>query len=193
LGAAPSERCIWIHLRRGAGKLRYHARMIRIGDRFPDAALWESTGFGDHCPLDAEQVDVAAALRGKTIVAFGLPGAFTTTCSNRHVPGYLARLDDLKRKGVDEVWCLSVNDGETMAAWGRSLGALGAIRFLGDGSGLLTKALGLERDLTADGMGIRMRRCSFLIQDGVVQAMHVEAPGKFEVSDAETMLRDLAR
>jgi glutaredoxin/glutathione-dependent peroxiredoxin len=165
--------------------------MIGPGDRFPVSALWESTALGERCPVDSEPVDVAAALGGKTIVVFGLPGAFTTTCSNKHVPGYLAQLDALKAKGVDEVWCVAVNDGETMAAWGDSLGALGKIRFLGDGSAELTKQLGVERDLTADGMGLRMRRCSFLVVDGVVKTVHVEAPGKFEVSDAETMLRDL--
>ena len=165
--------------------------MIEPGQRFPAVALWESTAVGDTCPVDAEKVDVAAALRGKTVVVFGLPGAFTSTCSGKHVPGYLARLDALKRKGVDEVWCVSVNDGETMAAWAHGLGALGKIRFLGDGNGELTKELGLERDLTADGMGIRMKRCSFLVVDGVVQKAHVEAPGKFEVSDADTMLREL--
>jgi glutaredoxin/glutathione-dependent peroxiredoxin len=166
--------------------------MINPGDSFPDATLWESTELGDRCPVDAQNVGVASALKGKTVVVFGLPGAFTSTCSTKHVPGYLEQLDAMKQRGVDEVWCVSVNDGETMAAWGHSLGALGKIRFLGDGSLELTKKLGIERDLTADGMGIRMRRCSFLVVDGVVKTAHVEAPGKFEVSDAETMLRDLA-
>jgi glutaredoxin/glutathione-dependent peroxiredoxin len=136
-------------------------------------------------------VSVAEASRGKRIVIFGLPGAFTPTCSAKHVPGYVKQLPALKAKKVDEVWCVAVNDGYVMAAWGRDQKALGKLRLLGDGSAEFTKKLGLEADLTGGGMGLRMRRFSMLVDDGVVKQLNVEAPGKFEVSDADTMLRQL--
>ncbi len=164
---------------------------IKIGDRLPDATLYESTEFGEACPIAPAKVPVAEAARGKKIVIFGLPGAYTPTCSAKHVPGYLAGLPALKAKKVDEVWCVSVNDGYVMAAWGREQKALGKLRLLGDGSGELARKLGLEVDLSAGGMGLRMKRFSMLVDDGVVKQLNVEAPGKFEVSDAETMLRQL--
>ena len=163
--------------------------MIQSGDRLPDATLSESTEFGEACPISPKQVKVGEAVKGKRIVLFGLPGAFTPTCSAKHVPGYVDQLDALKAKGVDEVWCVSVNDGYVMAEWGKDQDAIGKVRFLGDGSAELTKKLGLEVDIP--GMGIRMKRCSLLIEDGVVKQINVEAPGKFEVSDAATMLRQL--
>lgn len=164
---------------------------IQPGDRLPDATLYESTEFGEACPLAPAKVSTAEAARGKKIVIFGLPGAYTPTCSAKHVPSYLKNLDALKAKGIDEIWCISVNDGYVMAAWGRDEDGLGKIRFLGDGSADLTKKLGLELDLTAGGMGVRSKRFSMLVEDGVVKKVNVEAPGKFEVSNAETMLKDL--
>jgi peroxiredoxin len=164
---------------------------IKIGDRIPDATLYESTEFGDACPAAPKNVSVAEAVRGKKIVIFGLPGAYTPTCSAQHVPGYVELLPQLKAKGVDEVWCVSVNDGFVMAAWGRELKAIGKIRMLGDGSGEFAKKLGLELDLTAAGMGVRMQRFSMLVEDGVVKQLNVEQPKKFEVSDAATMLKQL--
>ncbi len=164
---------------------------INVGDNVPGGTLQESTGFDDACPMRPEDVDIGAALAGKKVAVFGLPGAYTPTCSAQHVPGYLANLDALKAKGVDEVWCVAVNDGFVMAAWGRDQGGIGKIRFLGDGSALWAKALGLDLDLTERGMGMRMTRFSMLIDDGVVSQLNVEAPGKFEVSDAETMLRQM--
>lgn len=164
---------------------------INVGDRLPDATLSESTQFGEFCPVAPEKVSVAEAIKGKRVVIFGLPGAFTPTCSAQHVPGYLANLDALKAKKVDEVWCVAVNDGFVMAAWGKSENAIGKIRFLGDGSADFTKKLGLELDLTAGGMGLRMKRFSMLVDDGVVKQLNVEAPGKFEVSNAETILKQL--
>ncbi len=161
---------------------------IQIGDRIPDVTLTESTGFGEACPLAPEPVKVGEAVRGKRIVIFGLPGAYTPTCSARHVPGYVAQHDALRAAGVDEIWCVSVNDGYVMAAWGRDEKALGKVRMLGDGNADLARALGLDRDLRHDGMGIRMKRCSLLVDDGVVKQVNVEAPGKFEVSNAETMV-----
>jgi peroxiredoxin len=164
---------------------------IKIGDRIPEATLYESTEFGEACPLAPAKVSVAEATRGKRIVIFGLPGAYTPTCSAKHVPGYLQHLGALQARKVDEVWCVAVNDGFVMAAWGRDQQALGKLRMLGDGSAELAKKLGLETDLGAGGMGLRMKRFSMLVDDGVVTQLNVEAPGKFEVSDAETMLRQL--
>jgi len=164
---------------------------IEIGTRVPDATLRESTEFGEACPLAPAPVSVAEATRGKRIVIFGLPGAFTTTCSAKHVPSYLAVHDSLKQKGIDEIWCVSVNDGYVMAAWGREQKALDKIRFLGDGNGEFTVKLGLERDLSDSGMGVRMKRCSLLVEDGIVKQLNVEAPGKFDVSDGATMLKSL--
>ena len=166
--------------------------MITTGDKLPDATLMETTEFGEACPLSPKPVSAAEAAKGKRVVIFGLPGAYTPTCSAKHVPGYLANLDALKARGVDEIWCVSVNDGYVMAAWGREQKALGKIRFLGDGAAEFATKLGLTRDLTSSGMGVRMQRCSMLVQDGIVKSLHVEAPGKFEVSDAATMLKDLA-
>lgn len=165
---------------------------IKIGDRIPDATLSESTEFGEFCPVSPANVSVADATKGKRIVVFGLPGAFTPTCSAKHVPGYLANLDALKAKKVDEVWCIAVNDGFVMAAWGQSEKAIGKIRFLGDGSADLAKKLGLELDLTGAGMGLRMKRFSMFVDDGVVKQLNIEAPGKFEVSNAETILGQIS-
>jgi len=165
--------------------------MITIGDTLPDATLSESLEFGDACPLPPQKLSAAELAKGKRIVLFGLPGAFTPTCSAKHVPGYLANLDLMKKKGIDEVWCVSVNDGFVMAAWARDEKALGKIRFLGDGSAEFAKKLGLEKDLTAAGMGMRMQRFSMLVEDGVVKKFNLEAPGKFEVSGADKMLAQL--
>jgi peroxiredoxin len=166
--------------------------MIQVGDRIPDAVLSESTEFGDACPVAPSKVSVAEATQKKRIVIFGLPGAYTPTCSAKHVPGYLARLPDLKAKKVDEVWCISVNDGYVMAAWGREQKAIGKVRMLGDGNGDFAKKLGVDADLSGANMGLRMKRFSMLVDDGVVKSFNLEAPGKFEVSDADTMLKQLS-
>ena len=163
--------------------------MIKPGDTFPEATLTESLEFGDACPLPPQPVKTTEALKGKRVVIFGLPGAYTPTCSAKHVPGYVAQLDKLKAKGIDEVWCVSANDGYVMAAWGKAENAIGKVRMLGDGSAELTKKLGLETDIP--GMGTRMRRNSMLVEDGVVKQVNVEQPGKFEVSSAEYMLEHL--
>ena len=165
--------------------------MITAGDPLPEATLMETTEFGAACPLSPKPVKTVAAAKGKRIVIFGLPGAYTPTCSAKHVPGYLANLDALKARGVDEIWCVSVNDGYVMAAWGRDQNAIGKIRMLGDGNAELTRKLGLENDSTKSGMGIRSRRFSLFVDDGVVKTVNVEQPGKFEVSNAETMLTQL--
>ena len=166
--------------------------MIKVGDRLPEGTLTEfieteTAG----CSLGPNAFKVSDLVKGKKIAIFGLPGAFTPTCSAKHVPSYLANYDKLKAKGVDEIWCISVNDAFVMGAWGRDQKATGKIRMMADGSAEFTKKLGLELDLTARGMGVRMNRISMLVDDGVVKQLNVEGPGKFEVSDAETMLKHL--
>ena len=156
---------------------------IKAGDRLPDGQLMELGASGP------APVNVAEATKGKTIAVFGIPGAFTPTCSQKHVPGFVARHGDLKAKGVDEIWCLATNDAFVMGAWGKEQKADGKVRMLADGSAVYTKALGLELDLVARGMGVRIQRFSMLVQDGVVKTLNIEAPGKFEVSDADTMLK----
>jgi len=165
--------------------------MIKVGDTLPDATLTESTEFGEACPISPSKVSVAESARGKRLVIFGLPGAYTPTCSAKHVPGYAQNAEQLKKKGVSEIWCVATNDAFVMAHWGRDQKALGKIRFLADGSASWTKALGLELDLNARGMGTRMNRFSMLVDNGVVKQLNVEGPGKFEVSDAGTMLKQI--
>jgi len=165
--------------------------MIKIGEQLPDVKLWETTEFGEACPVSPKPLSLREALGAKKVVIFGLPGAFTGTCSRKHVPGYLQHFEALRAKGVDEVWCVSVNDGYVMAEWGRQQKALGKIRFLGDGNGELAAKLGLELDDREWGMGIRMRRCSMLMEGGVVKRFNVEEPGKFGATSAETMLEQL--
>ena len=166
---------------------------IKVGDRLPDGKLMETTEFDSatQCAMAPKEVKVGEAVKGKQIAIFGLPGAYTPTCSAKHVPSYAQNQDALKNKGVDEIWCVSVNDAFVMAHWGKEQKALGKIRFLGDGSALWAKALGLEVDRTAVGMGMRMQRFSMLVDKGVVKQLNVEAPGKFEVSDAATMLKQI--
>jgi len=163
--------------------------MIKVGDKLPSATLMEySEVEGNGCSIGPNPVDVSKALAGKTVAIFGLPGAFTPTCSAKHVPGYVEKYDDLKAAGVDEIWCVSVNDAFVMGAWARDQHTAGKVRMLGDGSADFAKATGLTLDLTGRGMGLRSNRYSMLVQDGVVKTLNLEAPGKFEVSDAATML-----
>lgn len=164
---------------------------IQIGDRLPEGNLIESTEFdpANGCPMNPHPVPVVDATKGKKIAIFGLPGAYTPTCSAKHLPGYVASYDKLRAKGVDEVWCVAVNDAFVMASWGRDQRVGGKVRMLADGSADYARKLGLELDLTARGMGMRMQRFSMLVDNGVVKTLNVEGPGKFEVSDAETMLK----
>ena len=164
---------------------------IKAGDKLPDGKLMESTEFDSatSCAMAPKEVNVGEAVKGKKIAIFGLPGAFTPTCSAKHVPSYLNNMDKLKAKGVDEVWCFAVNDPFVMGAWSRDQKAGGKIRFMADGSADYTKKLGLELDLTARGLGMRCNRFSMLVDDGVVKTLNVEGPGKFEVSDGATMLK----
>ena len=163
--------------------------MIKVGDTLPAATLMEfSEVEGNGCSIGPNPVDVIKATAGKTIALFALPGAFTPTCSAKHVPGYVENFNELKASGVDEIWCVSVNDAFVMGAWARDQKTQGKVRMLGDGSAEFTRATGLTLDLGARGMGLRSNRYSMLVKDGKVVSLNVEGPGKFEVSDAGTML-----
>ena len=166
--------------------------MIKVGDKLPAATLTEFVEVeGNGCSIGPNAVDVAKASAGKTIALFALPGAYTPTCSAKHVPGYVEKFNEFKAAGVDEIWCLSVNDAFVMGAWARDQKSAGIVRMLGDGSADYTKATGLTLDLTARGMGLRSNRYSMLVKDGVVRTLNIEAPGKFEVSDAASLLAAL--
>lgn len=163
--------------------------MIKVGDKLPAATLMEySEVEGEGCSIGPNPVDVSKATAGKTIAIFGLPGAYTPTCSAKHVPGYVEKFNELKAAGVDDIWCVSVNDAFVMGAWARDQKTDGKVRMLADGSADFAKATGLTLDLTARGMGLRSNRYSMLVKDGKVQTLNIEAPGKFEVSDAGTLL-----
>jgi glutaredoxin/glutathione-dependent peroxiredoxin len=163
--------------------------MIQIGDTLPATTLMEYCEVeGNGCSIGPNAVDVAKATAGKTIALFALPGAFTPTCSAKHVPGYLAHHDAFKAAGVDEIWCVSVNDAFVMGAWARDQQTDGKVRMLGDGDAAFAKATGLILDLTGKGLGLRSNRYSMLVKNGVVTTLNVEGPGKFEVSDADTLL-----
>ena len=166
--------------------------MIKVGDTIPHTTLMEYSEMeGEGCSIGPNAVDVAKATAGKTIALFALPGAFTPTCSAKHVPGYVEKFDQLRAAGVDEIWCVSVNDAFVMGAWARDQKTNGKVRMLADGSADFTKATGLILDLSARGMGLRSNRYSMLIKDGKVTALNIEGPGKFEVSDAQTLLNQV--
>ncbi|MFP6742204.1 MAG: peroxiredoxin [Alphaproteobacteria bacterium] len=158
---------------------------ISVGDRVPSTTLHHMTGEGP------SEITTDALFGGKTVALFALPGAFTPTCSAKHLPGYVANADALKAKGVDTIVCLSVNDAFVMGAWGEDRGVGDTVMMAADGSADFTRAVGLDLDLSNRGFGVRSQRYSMLVRDGEVAALHVEAPGAFDVSDAETMLGDL--
>ena len=159
---------------------------IAIGDTIPAATLKEKTADG------VSDIDLATFLKGRKIVLFAVPGAFTPTCSMNHLPGFLENRDSFYAKGVDEIVVISVNDHHVMQAWAKHSGGEGKIRFFADGSAVLTKALGLENDMSAGGMGIRSKRYSMLIEDGKVTQLNLETvPGQAEVSGAATLLGQL--
>lgn len=168
--------------------------MINVGSRVPDGTLQEfyDTAEGS-CAMGPNAFAVSDITAGRRIVVFGLPGAFTTTCSAKHLPGYVARAQALRDAGVDEVWCVSVNDAFVMGAWGREQGTGDSVRMMADGSALWTRALGLDQDLTKRGMGVRSLRYALVIDDGVVTHLWVEAPGEFGVSSAEAVLEALRK
>lgn len=158
---------------------------IQVGEKVPSVKLKTMTAEG------MSEVTTDELFAGKKVVLFALPGAFTPTCSARHLPGFVEKAAELKGKGVDTIACLSVNDAFVMGAWGRELKTAGKVRMMADGSAAFTQATGLTLDLTAAGLGLRSNRYSMLVDDGVVKTLNVEAPGKFEVSDAGTMLSQL--
>ncbi len=159
--------------------------MIKIGDAVPPMKLTAATAEGP------KEVSTEEMFGGKKIVLFAVPGAFTPTCSMRHLPGYLQNMDTLRAKGVDGVACIAVNDPFVMDAWAKDQGVDGRITMLADGSGAFTKALGLELDLTARGLGIRSQRYAMVVEDGRVAHLGIEAPGGFDVSTAESVLAHL--
>jgi peroxiredoxin len=163
--------------------------MLKVGDKLPAGSLSEFVEIeGEGCSIGPNTFDVQKAAAGKKIAIFALPGAYTPTCSAKHVPGYVEKAAALKAAGIDEIWCVSVNDAFVMGAWGRDQKTSGKVRMMADGSANFTKAAGLTLDLTTKGMGVRSQRYSMLVVDGVVTTLNVEGPGKFEVSDADTML-----
>jgi peroxiredoxin len=163
--------------------------MLKVGDKLPAGTLQEFIEVeGNGCSIGPNGFDIAKEAAGKTVAIFSLPGAFTPTCSAKHVPGYVEHAADFKAAGVDQIWCVSVNDAFVMGAWGREQKASGKVRMMADGSADFAKATGLTLDLNSRGMGLRSNRYSMLVVDGVVKTLNVEAPGKFEVSNAETLL-----
>ncbi len=163
--------------------------MIKVGEKLPSATLFEFIEVeGEGCSIGPNAFDVHKATAGKTIALFALPGAYTPTCSAKHVPGFVEKADAFKAAGVDEIWCVSVNDAFVMGAWGRDQKTGGKVRMMADGSAEFSKAVGLTLDLSARGLGLRSNRYSMLVVDGVVKTLNVEGPGEFKVSDAETLL-----
>jgi glutaredoxin/glutathione-dependent peroxiredoxin len=158
---------------------------IQVGDKVP------AGGFRVLGPEGPKEISTDELFGGKKVAFFAVPGAFTPTCSQRHLPGYVSKAEALKAKGVDTIACVSVNDAFVMGAWGKDQNCGDNVLMLADGSGDFTRAVGLELDATRNGLGKRSQRYSMLVDNGVVKALHVEAAGKFEVSDAETMLKDL--
>jgi len=169
--------------------IRQETHMIKVGDKLPAGKLQEFVEVeGNGCSIGPNTFELDKLTAGKKIAVFGLPGAFTPTCSAKHVPGYVEKAEEFKKAGVDEIWCISVNDPFVMGAWGRDQKTAGKVRMMADGSADFAKATGLTFDLTARGMGVRSQRYSMLIDDGVVKSLNIEAPGKFAVSDADTLL-----
>lgn len=166
--------------------------MIAVGQNLPEATLYEYIeDETPGCTIGPNAFAIGESTKGKKIVIFGLPGAYTPTCSAKHVPGYVEHYDALKAKGADEIWCISVNDAFVMGAWGKDQKVGKKIRMMADGSAEFTKKLGLELDLTERGLGIRSQRYVMVVDNGVVKHLAVEGPGKFEVSDAQSALKVL--
>ena len=157
---------------------------IQVGDRIPSATL-------SYLKDGVQQISTDELFGGKTVVLFSVPGAFTPTCSARHLPGYVDQLSALKAKGVDTVACMAVNDAFVMDAWRHSQGVPEEIMMLADGNGVFAKAMGLEMDASKFGMGVRGQRFALVAKNGVVTHLHVEAPGEFKVSSAESVLAAL--
>lgn len=166
---------------------------IQIGDRIPDAPVGEYIETAtETCPVGPTLHKMADLARNKKIALFAVPGAFTPTCSEKHLPGYLELHDELKAKGIDEIWCVAVNDAFVMGAWGIEQQVQGRIRMIADGSGEWTRAMGLELDLTGRGLGIRSQRYSALIDDGIVRQLNIEQGGALESSTAQALLAQIS-
>jgi peroxiredoxin len=158
---------------------------ITVGDRIPQSSFVKATEVGN------EKVDTEAYFADRRIALFSVPGAFTPTCSAKHLPGFVEKADELKAKGIDEIACVAVNDPFVMVAWGKQGEVAGKVTMLSDGNADFAKALGLDADMSGFGMGTRSKRFSMLVNDGVVEQLNVEAPGEFRVSTAEYMLETL--
>ena len=158
---------------------------IKVGDKVPSTTLRYVS------PDGVQAVTTDEFFGGKKVAIFGVPGAYTRTCSERHLPSYVTHAEELRAKGVDTIACISVNDQFVMDAWGKEHGAGGKIVMLGDGSGDFVRGIGLELDRIKEGMGIRTQRYAMLVDDGVVKVLNVEQPGQFDVSSAEVMLKAL--
>lgn len=158
---------------------------LKQGDKIPEATLQRMGASGPE-PVTTDEI-----FGGKKVAFFAVPGAFTPTCSAKHVPGYLANADALRDKGIDTIACVSVNDAFVMGAWAKDQGTGDKVEMLADGSGTFAKAIGLELDASKFGMGTRCQRFSMIVNDGTVEEINVEAPGAFEVSTAEYMLKQL--
>lgn len=156
---------------------------IQVGDRIPEVVL-------KRLREGMESVDTAALFDGRKVVLFAIPGAFTPTCSEKHLPGYIEHFDQFRQRGI-EVYCMAVNDPFVMRAWGRSQSAPEGLQLLSDGNGELTRALGMELDASSSGMGMRARRFALYAEDGIVKALFVETPGDFKVSAADYVLEHL--
>jgi peroxiredoxin len=167
--------------------------MIEVGQRLPAATLREYVPEGQAFSLGPVEVSLPHSFSGRNVVIFGLPGAFTPACSDQHVPGFIDKAAEFRALGVDELWCVSVNDAFVMAAWSERLGTTGIIRMMADGSAEFTRALGLTLDLSAKGLGLRSQRYAMWVQDGVVSALHVDATGALRTSDAASLLAVLRR
>jgi glutaredoxin/glutathione-dependent peroxiredoxin len=158
---------------------------IAVGEKIPSAKLKTMTAEG---PKDISTDDI---FNGKKVVLFAVPGAFTPTCSAKHLPGFVEKAAEIKGKGVDTIACLAVNDAFVMGAWGKAQNTCDKVLMLADGAAAFTKQLGLDLDLTGPGMGVRSKRYAMLVDNGTVKALQVEAPGAFEVSSADAILKAL--
>ena len=165
---------------------------VSVGDHVPECTLYEYFNEeSDGCSVGPNAFKMSELVKGKRIALFALPGAYTPTCSAKHLPGYVEKAEALKEK-VDEIWCVSVNDAFVMGAWGRDNNATGSVRMMADGAAEFTKAVGMDLDLTERGLGVRSRRYSMLLDDGIIKTINLEdAPGGMEVSDADTMLNQV--
>lgn len=155
---------------------------IEVGERMPAGKFRTMSDAGP------QELTTAQLFDGKRVLLFSVPGAFTPTCSGKHLPGYLARADELRSKGIDTIACMAVNDVFVMSAWGKSAGAGDKVLMLADGNGDYVKALGLQMDASGSGMGIRGRRFAVVVNNGIVEQLSVEAPGEFKVSGADQLV-----